>query len=72
MQLLNKQLGIARLTYQFKANKDTQGALKGCRWLFVMARDNLSEKIDGTIFGDEPANVLTQKLKAAITASSIK
>lgn len=44
MQQLNKQLGKARLAYQRQADEDTQAALKGCRWLFVMARDNLSEK----------------------------
>ncbi len=44
MQQLNKRLGKARLAYQRKADEDTQAALKGCRWLFVMARDNLSEK----------------------------
>lgn len=44
MQQLNKQLGKARLAYQRKADEDTQTALKGCRWLFVMARDNLSQK----------------------------
>lgn len=44
MQQLNKQLGKARLAYQRKADEATQTALKGCRWLFVMARDNLSQK----------------------------
>lgn len=44
MQQLNKQLGKARLAYQRQADQDAQAVLKGCRWLFVMARDNLSEK----------------------------
>lgn len=44
MQQLNKQLGKARLAYQRQADEDTQVALKGCRWLFVMVRDNLSKK----------------------------
>ncbi len=44
MQQLNKQLGKARLAYQRKSDEDTQAALKGCRWLLVMNRDNLSEK----------------------------
>jgi transposase len=44
MQQLNKQLGKARLAYQRQSDEDTQKALKGCRWLFVMNRDNLSEK----------------------------
>ena len=44
MQQLNKQLGKARLAYQRKLAEDTKKALKGCRWLFVMNRDNLSEK----------------------------
>jgi len=44
MQQLNKQLGKARLAYQRQSEPDTQTALKGCRWLFVMNRDNLSEK----------------------------
>ncbi len=44
MQQLNKQLGKVRLAYQRKSDEDTQKALKGCRWLFVMNRDNLSEK----------------------------
>lgn len=46
MQQLNKRLGKARLSYQRQADADTQAALKGCRWLFVSARDNLSEKQD--------------------------
>ena len=44
MQQLNKQLGKARLAYQRKSDEDIQKALKGCRWLFVMNQDNLSEK----------------------------
>ncbi len=44
MQQLNKQLGKARLAYQRQSEPDTQTALKGCRWLFVMNRDNLSQK----------------------------
>ncbi len=44
MQQLNKRLGKARLAYQRQADQDTQAALKGCRWLLVMARDNLSAK----------------------------
>ncbi len=44
MQQLNKRLGKARLAYQRKADESTQTALKGCRWLLVMNRDNLSEK----------------------------
>ena len=43
MQQLNKQLGKARLAYQRRSDEDTQKALKGCCWLFVMNRDNLSE-----------------------------
>lgn len=44
MQQFNKQLGKARLAYSRKSDEDTQTALKGCRWLLVMNRDNLSEK----------------------------
>ncbi len=44
MQQLNKQLGKARLAHQRNADAEMQELLKGCRWLFVMNRDNLSEK----------------------------
>jgi transposase len=44
MQQLNKQLGKARLAYQRKADEATQAALKGCRWLVLMNRADLSEK----------------------------
>ena len=42
MQQLNKRLGNARLAYQRAADPKTQAALKGCRWLFVSVRDNLT------------------------------
>ena len=44
MQQLNKRLGNARLAYQRAADPETQAALKGCRWLFVSVRDNLTPK----------------------------
>jgi len=44
MQQLNKQLGKARLAYQRQADEEIQTALKGCRWLFVSARENLTAK----------------------------
>ncbi len=44
MQQLNKRLGNARLAYQRAADPETQAALKGCRWLFVSNRDNLTVK----------------------------
>ena len=57
MQQLNKQLGKARLAFQRNADEDTQKALKGCRWLFVMNRENLSDKQE-------------EKLMAALEAAS--
>ncbi len=61
MQQLNKRLGKARLAYQRKSDEDTQKALKGCRWLFVMNRDNLSEKQEQKLMTAlESASELTQ------------
>ena len=44
MKNLNEALTIARRAIQKEANEETQEILKGCRWLLVKNRENLTEK----------------------------